>query len=168
MRILPLSTFLIICLLGCTSNQNPDATRKDAADATAKIRDDSKKAGAEIKKGAQQAGVDAKAITQGVREGWNSSDKVNLNSAGQAQLMQLPGVDADSAQRIIQMRPYHTTEELETRSVVSEDVYGRIRDKVSVRLKAGGSRLPPEEILTCKQRLQPPRRPGCRKLCRAL
>ncbi|HEX2329165.1 MAG TPA: helix-hairpin-helix domain-containing protein [Candidatus Angelobacter sp.] len=133
MRILPLSTFLIICLLGCTSNQNPDATRKDAADATAKIRDDSKKAGAQIKKGAQQAGVDAKAITQGVREGWNSSDKVNLNSAGQAQLMQLPGVDADSAQRIIQMRPYHTTEELETRSVVSEDVYGRIRDKVSVR-----------------------------------
>ncbi len=130
-------SFVIFLLMAfaasCTSNQSPDTTRKDAADATAKLREESKQAGTEIKKGAQQAAVDAKAIAQGAREGWNSGDKVNLNSAGQQQLMQLPGVDQDSAQRIIQSRPYHTTEELETRSVVSEDVYRRIKNKVAVR-----------------------------------
>ncbi|HYX52797.1 MAG TPA: helix-hairpin-helix domain-containing protein [Candidatus Limnocylindrales bacterium] len=134
MRNLYLAIFLLVAFVaGCTSNQSPDTTRKDAADATAKLREESKQAGAEIKKGAQQAAVDAKAIAQGAREGWKSGDKVNVNSASQQQLMQLPGVDQDSAQRIIQSRPYHTTEELETRSVVSEDVYSRIKDKVAVR-----------------------------------
>lgn len=133
MRDFSLAILLLALLAGCTSNQSSDTTRKDAADATARLREESKKAGQEIRKGAQQAGVDAKAIAQGVREGWSSGDKVNVNSASQEQLMQLPGVDQDSAQRIIHGRPYHTTEELETRSVVPEDVYSRIKDKVMVR-----------------------------------
>lgn len=134
MRFLGLTIlFLTVLVTGCNSNQNPDATRKDAADATAKLREESKQAGAEIKKGAQQAGVDAKAIAQGVREGWNSGSKLNVNSASKQQLMQLPGMDDESAQRIVQQRPYHTTEELETRSVVSEDLYRKIKDKIAVR-----------------------------------
>jgi competence protein ComEA len=133
MRSFSIAIFLLGLITSCTSNQSPDTTRKDAADATVKIREESKKAGQEIRKGAQQAGVDAKAIAQGVREGWRSGDKVDLNAASQEQLMQLPGVDQESARRIIQGRPYHTTEELETRSVVSVDVYSRIKDQVVVR-----------------------------------
>jgi DNA uptake protein ComE-like DNA-binding protein len=128
-----LAALAAMLLAGCATHQDTAKTRHEAADDTAKLKEEGKKAGIELRKGAEEARRQGTAIAEGVREGWNSADKVDINSASKAQLMSLPGMDDDSARRIITGRPYHTRDELETRSVVSEDLYAKIKDKVLVK-----------------------------------
>lgn len=128
---------IVACLLlGCASNtQSTEKTRQESADAAAKLKEQSKQAASEIKKGAQVAAEQGKAVAEGAREGWNqdSSKKINVNAASQDQLATLPDVDQDTAQRIIAGRPYQTTEELETKGVVSQQQWSRIKDRVAVK-----------------------------------
>ncbi len=131
------SLLIAACLLlGCASNtQSTEKTRQESAEAAAKLKQQSKQAAVELKKGAQVAAEQGKAIAEGAREGWNqdSSKKVNVNTASQEQLATLPEVDQDTAQRIVAGRPYRTTEELETRGVVSEQQWSQIKDHVAVK-----------------------------------
>jgi DNA uptake protein ComE-like DNA-binding protein len=123
-------------LLGCTSNtQSTEKTRQESADAAAKLKEQSRQAGSEIKKGAKVAAEQGKAIAEGAREGWNgdSSKKLDVNTASEEQLAHLPGVDLDTAHRIVAERPYHTTEELHTKGVVSEQQWSGIKDRVEVK-----------------------------------
>lgn len=123
-------------LLGCASNtQSTEKTRQESAEAAAKLKEQSKQAASEIKKGAQVAAEQGKAVAEGAREGWNqdSSRKINVNAASQDQLATLPDVDQDTARRIIAGRPYKTTEELETKGVVSQQQWSQIKDRVAVR-----------------------------------
>jgi sRNA-binding protein len=59
-------------IAGCTQEQDPAKTRQQAAEAAAKLREESKQAAKELKKGAEEAGRQSKAITEGAKEGWNS------------------------------------------------------------------------------------------------
>jgi DNA uptake protein ComE-like DNA-binding protein len=99
----------------------PDGiTRQQAADAAAQIKAGSKVAAVEIKKGAVEAGKQGKAIAEGVKEGWTAeSKKVNINTASKDLLLTLPGMDDDSAARIVAGRPYHSKNELKTKGIVS-------------------------------------------------
>lgn len=127
---------LIACLLvGCTSTQSTEKTRQESADAAAKLKEQSKQAASEIKQGAKVAAQQGKAAAEGAREGWNSdsSKKMNVNTAAQSNLTNLPSIDAETAQRIVSGRPYHTAEELETRGVVSEEQWSKIKDRVAVK-----------------------------------
>jgi|SwirhisoilCB2_FD_contig_91_2239875_length_677_multi_2_in_0_out_0_1 competence protein ComEA len=124
--------FLLAALLGACS-QDPAKTRQEAADATAKLKPAIKQAGKELQKGAEEAGRQGKAIAQGAKQGWNSSSKVNVNTASKSQLMTLPGIDEGGANKIIAGRPYHTREELKTRSVVSPEEYQKIAGMVVTR-----------------------------------
>ena len=121
---------------GCSPSQDTDKTRQQAADAAAQIKAGSKVAAVEIKKGAVEAGKQGKAIAEGVKEGWTAeSKKVNVNSASKDVLLTLPGVDEDTAQRIIAGRPYHTKDELNTKGIVSPEEYQKIQDKISINSK---------------------------------
>lgn len=60
------------------------------------------------------------------------SDPVNINNASLAQLDQLPGVGAVTAQNIISKRPFGSIEELLIKKAVSRSVYEKIKGLVSV------------------------------------
>jgi DNA uptake protein ComE-like DNA-binding protein len=135
MKIL-LATALSISLLliSACSNQDTEKTKQEAAKATEQIKEGSKVAAVELKKDAKQAAVQGKAIAEGVKQGLSTPDKpVNVNSASKTQLQTLPGIDEETAGRIIKGRPYHTTDEIGTKGVVSPDQVNAIKDKIVVR-----------------------------------
>jgi len=127
---------IAICLLGLAgcNNQDTNKTREEAAKAASEFKQATKDAGKEIKKGAEEARKEGSAIAQGVREGWNS-DKgaVDINSASKTQLMDLPGIDAKEANRIIASRPYQAKEDLQSRAIIPSAEYQKIEDKITVR-----------------------------------
>jgi len=127
--------FVTVLLLFCGCSQQDTAkTRLEAQQATEKLKQESKVAAVEIKKGAKEAAAQTKAAVQGVRDGLNTPDKpVNINSASQAELQTLPGVDEETANRIINGRPYHTRDEVGTKGVVSPEEFSAIKGKIVVK-----------------------------------
>jgi DNA uptake protein ComE-like DNA-binding protein len=126
----------LLLLMTACSQQDTDKTREQAAKATAQIKEGSKVAAVEIKKEAKEAARQTKAAAEGIKEGMQTPDKpVNVNSASKIQLQTLPGIDEDTAGRIIAGRPYHTRDELGAKGVVSPDEFNAIKDKVVVSSK---------------------------------
>jgi DNA uptake protein ComE-like DNA-binding protein len=131
--------FLVVlagaCLLACgCSNQDTEKTKQEAAKATEQIKEGSKVAAVELKKDAKEAVKQTKAAAEGVKQGLQSDDPpVNVNKATKAQLQTLPGVDEETADRIVAGRPYHTRDEIGTRGVVSPDEFNTIKDKIAVK-----------------------------------
>lgn len=114
--VLSVALILLLVLIACTKeSRNPDQIRQDAADATAKLR------------------ADTKAAAEGVREGWHRGELLDINSAPREKLAQLPGLDETIADRIIAHRPYSDTHELVTRRVISKNDYDRIRDHIEAK-----------------------------------
>jgi DNA uptake protein ComE-like DNA-binding protein len=68
-----------------------------------------------------------------------SSDLVDLNRASVVELMQVPGITASWAGRIVRFRPYRSKLDLLNDGVVTTEVYQRIRDRV-VAHRAGSSK----------------------------
>lgn len=123
-----------LLLISACSNQDTEKTKQDAAKATEQIKEGSKVAAVELKKDAKQAAVQGKAIAEGVKQGLATPDKpVNVNSASKTKLQTLPGIDEETAGRIMNGRPYHTTDEVGTKGVVSPDQFNAIKDKIVVR-----------------------------------
>lgn len=123
------------CLLaaGCSS-QDTEKTKQEAAQATEQIKEGSKVAAVELKKDAKIAAQQTKAVAAGVKQGLQTDDPpVNVNKATKTQLQTLPGVDEDTADRIVAGRPYHTRDEIGTRGVVSPDEFNAIKDKIAVK-----------------------------------
>lgn len=58
------------------------------------------------------------------------SSTINLNTATQAELDQLPGVGAVTSQKIISGRPYLSINELRDKKIVSKSVFEKIKDQV--------------------------------------
>ena len=63
---------------------------------------------------------------------------VDLNRATVAELMQVPGMTAVWAQRIVRFRPYRTKLDLVEQGVVTPEVYQRIRDGVVAHRAGNG------------------------------
>jgi DNA uptake protein ComE-like DNA-binding protein len=113
---LALLALLAVLLAGCTTKkQNPDELRQKTAQTTAEIK------------------REAQAVAQGVREGWNKDKLVNLNTASRTQLMDLPGINGDRADKIIAGRPYRSADELVSHGILSKAEY----DKISNQVMAG-------------------------------
>jgi DNA uptake protein ComE-like DNA-binding protein len=106
---------LVAALAGCTQQQqSPQQIREKTAEATAEAKND------------------AKAIVEGVKEGWDNSKGVDINSASRDQLMALPGMSATAADRVIAGRPYDLVDDLLTRHIIVKSEYDRISGQITV------------------------------------
>jgi competence protein ComEA len=56
--------------------------------------------------------------------------RIDINHASIEELLKVPGMTRSWAGRIVRFRPYHAKNELLDRGVVSDQVYGRIKDYV--------------------------------------
>jgi competence protein ComEA len=112
-------SFVVVSLLlaaACTSQKpSPDEVRERTAQATS-----------DIKRNAQ-------ALAQGVKEGWNRDQPLDVNKATKDQLLSLPGINVERADRIIAGRPYSSSSELVSRRVISQQEYDTIKDKVTAK-----------------------------------
>jgi len=114
-----ISAFAVVLLLlavGCTSqNSSPDEVREKTAQATSDIK------------------RDAQAVAQGVREGWNRHKPLDLNRASKDQLLSLPGMSSEAADRVIAGRPYSNAHGLVSRRAISEQEYDKIKEQVTAK-----------------------------------
>jgi DNA uptake protein ComE-like DNA-binding protein len=134
------TAFIFGVCIGCNSNDpeqraRDEKTREEVARATANAKPAIESAGRKIGEAAHVAADQARAAAQGVRDGWNESHHgpLDLNSATETQLDDLPGIDKRTARRIINGRPYHEKRELLDKGIVSTDEYDKIRDDVTTK-----------------------------------
>jgi DNA uptake protein ComE-like DNA-binding protein len=106
---------LLGAFAGCTKEQNPQELKERTAQATAELK------------------RDAKAVAEGVREGWNRDKPLNVNTATKDQLTELPGINAAEANSIIAGRPYSNPAELVTRHILPKAKYDRIADRLTAK-----------------------------------
>jgi len=59
-----------------------------------------------------------------------AAPKVDLNSASKEDLMKLPGMTEDSAEKVVNGRPYKTKGELLTKKMLTKAQYAKIRNLV--------------------------------------
>jgi competence protein ComEA len=110
-----LAIVLLIGLVACTTNQNPQELKEKTARATAELK------------------VDAKAVAAGVREGWSRDKPLDVNTATREQLLSLPGVTAAEADRVIAGRPYDDPGQLVTRRILPQSKYDKIADRLAAK-----------------------------------
>ena len=123
-----------LLLISACNQQDTEKTKQEAAKATEQIKEGSKVAAVELKNDAREAAKQTKAVAEGVKQGLSTPDKpVNINAASKTKLQTLPGIDEETAGRIINGRPYHTTDEVGTKGAVSPDQFKAIKDKIVVR-----------------------------------
>ena len=106
---------LLASLVSCVQPDNP----QDLKEKTAKATENAKR--------------DAKAVAEGIREGWSRDKPLNLNTATKDQLASLPGITSAEADRIIAERPYRETDELASRHILPKSKYDRIADLVKAK-----------------------------------
>jgi DNA uptake protein ComE-like DNA-binding protein len=66
---------------------------------------------------------------RGTRAAW-SGPALNINEASQQEIMSVLGLDAETAERIVEHRPYPSRIDLLGRMVVPNDVYETIKDRI--------------------------------------
>ena len=105
----------ILGLAGCTeSSRSPDAIRHDTAAVT------------------ESAARDTKAVAQGVFDGLRPhKGPMDINTASSSDLQSLPGMDVDTADRIVANRPYRSTQDLLRRHLVAKAEYNKIADRIA-------------------------------------
>lgn len=130
-------TCACLWLAACNSQQPSDEQLKQQAAQTTQ----------QVKAGAQQAAADAKVaaanaerkvndIAAGVKEGMKSDSKpaagtIDINSATEEQLVDLPGITGARAQRIMRGRPYGNPHELVSKGILTNEQFGRISGQVT-------------------------------------
>ena len=138
---------LVVSMVGCsrpsaerekpreeTQREREEKTREEAARATEHIKDESKVAAKKVGEAVRTAAEEAHAAAQGVKEGWQRGghSEIDLNSATESELLDLPGITSRDARRIIDGRPYHNKGELVTKGILSEDRYDKMRDYTTI------------------------------------
>jgi DNA uptake protein ComE-like DNA-binding protein len=115
--------------------ESEQRTRDEVAKATEKAKPELQRAGRELKEAAKTAAEQAHAAAQGVKDGWERSGKrdIDLNSASESELMDLPGITRRDARKIIAARPYTSPHELVDNGLLSEERYSQIRDHLVVK-----------------------------------
>lgn len=62
----------------------------------------------------------------------NKEGLVNINEASLSELDTLPGIGPVTAQKIIDNRPYQSLDDLKNKKVVSQSVFEKIKDKITL------------------------------------
>lgn len=98
--------------LACNQRQSPQDLKEKTAQATAEMKQN------------------AKAVAEGVREGWTRDKPLNINTATKDQLTGLPGITDAQAEGIMVARPYNEPNDLVKRRVLPQAEYDRISDRI--------------------------------------
>ena len=117
LRALIAATLVLLVCAGCSTDtkQNPEKIREKTAEATAELKQDTK------------------AVAQGIRDGLHHDKLVDLNRATRDQILILPGITSQQADRIIAERPYKDAHQLVSRGILSEQQFADIKDLVVVK-----------------------------------
>jgi DNA uptake protein ComE-like DNA-binding protein len=134
------AVLVVAVCVGCNSN-DPDQrarderTREEVAKATERAKPAIEDAGRQLGEAAHDAAAEARAAAQGVRDGWNNGQHplVDLNSASESQLLDLPAINRPAARKIIAGRPYRDKHDLLDKGILSGDTYQKIRDQVTAK-----------------------------------
>jgi competence protein ComEA len=112
-----------------------EKTRDEVARATERMKPAIETAGRKLGEATEKAAEEAKAAAQGVQEGWNrgSHAPLDINSATEHELTELPGISSPEARKIIHARPYSEKHELVTRGVLPRSSYDRIEDQITAK-----------------------------------
>jgi competence protein ComEA len=114
-EIFAVAVILLGGLAACTRNQSPEELKEKTARATADLK------------------VNAKAVAEGVREGWSRDKPLDVNSATREQLISLPGVTGAEADRVIAGRPYNDPSELATRHILPQSTYDKNAERLTAK-----------------------------------
>lgn len=115
MNRLTITMILLLSAIGCSQKETPQQLREQTAQATA------------------EAKSDAKAVAQGLRDGWSRDKPLNLNTATKDQLLALPDMTREEADRVIADRPYNEPNDLVKRRVLPREEYDKISDRIVAR-----------------------------------
>jgi DNA uptake protein ComE-like DNA-binding protein len=135
-------TVLLVGLLACARNETDqqrkereNRTRDEVAKATERAKPEIQAAGRELGRVAEEAAREARAFAEGVRQGWISGGHhiININSASERELMELPNISRTDSRKIIRGRPYQDSQELVTKRIVSENEYAKIKDIITTK-----------------------------------
>jgi DNA uptake protein ComE-like DNA-binding protein len=115
--------------------QQDEKTRENVAKATERLKPSIETAGRKLGEVAEKAGEDARAAAQGVKEGWarGANEPVDLNSGSEKELAELSGITEHDAKKIIRSRPYHNKHDLVAKGVLSNSLYAKIQDQITVK-----------------------------------
>ena len=81
--------------------------------------------------GSSDAKAPAKATTAAPAK--HAMSKVDINSATREELMQLPGINEATADKIIAARPFKSKNDLVTKSIVTKAEYSKISSRLATK-----------------------------------
>jgi DNA uptake protein ComE-like DNA-binding protein len=112
-----------------------EKTRDDVARATERLKPALESAGKTLGHAAEKAAEEAHAAAEGVQEGWarGGHEPVDVNSASERELTELPGISTPEARKIVRSRPYKDKRDLLTRGVLPRSSYLEIEDQIVAR-----------------------------------
>lgn len=124
-------------LASCSTQQPSDEQLKQkAAQTTQQVKQGAQQAAADAKVAAANAEEKVNAIAAGVKQGLKSDGKpgpgvVDINSASEDQLVDLPGISGERARRIVHGRPYSRPQDLVSKGILTRDQYARISGQIT-------------------------------------
>jgi DNA uptake protein ComE-like DNA-binding protein len=134
------AALVLASCVGCNTHDSDqrardEKTRDEVAKATERAKPAIEDAGRKLGEAAHDAADQARAAAEGVREGWNNGQHplVDLNSASESQLLDLPGINRPAARKIIEGRPYRDKHDLIDKGILSGATYQKIRDQVTAK-----------------------------------
>jgi DNA uptake protein ComE-like DNA-binding protein len=137
----PATCLALIWLAGCGHGAPPsnEQLQQKAAQTTQQVKAGAQQAAADARTAAATAVDKVNAVAAGVKQGLGkpspvtgSAGAVDINSASEAQLILLPGINMARARRIIDNRPYGTPHDLVKKSVLSAAQYDRLAGRITV------------------------------------
>jgi DNA uptake protein ComE-like DNA-binding protein len=138
---------LTIGLLGCTGTvpkqriqedkqqERNEKIRNEAARLTERTKPEVQWTVKKLAQAAERIADAGLAAVEGVVEGWSRGGHkvLDINSATEGELSDLPGITQRDARKIMQGRPYRSTGELVAKRVLSDAAYLKIRDQITAR-----------------------------------
>jgi DNA uptake protein ComE-like DNA-binding protein len=79
---------------------------------------------------AEKKGTAAKQSEQNSSQPAAKGGQLDINTATEAELRTIPDIGDTYAKKIIAGRPYAKKDQLKTKKIVPDDVYGKIKDKI--------------------------------------